>query len=504
MIEWLKKLYDRIRYLVRLDGRFAPAFRSLLGILTGDPGSPQLWNLFMSDFILAWHPEDIQLNGVPITDIEHADDILAASGTSSGLQSHLNYAQRWSPCNNNECETSIPKCLYQVFGPKQKITPTFNLGGKIISQVSKACYLGVLLETGVKFIWREQYKVKADKATTVANVLLGLDRFVGSIPAWDARSLYMARVDPYLTAGCDVCLDVEAKSLALLERIQLEFLCRMLGVGRRSLKVVLFSETGIWPIKYRRVYLALKYLCYLLQVDQNRRAWNALQESISLARKQKLSWINDLRIVLSRLHVPVFLEIAMDLDIKTVEAAMKSVEKSMEAWIDDEIASSSRVKDLLAGRLEMDSETRKLVKKTLDFRHYLRLASPAHRVALTKMVLSSHSLAIERRRWTERGKKIVPQQWRLCRFCFAYIEDPAHAMFVCQNPELLPIRKTFLDNVSVLLPGVVDQYTNALQIFKGLLARREVTPLLGKLAYDVLKIFEASPMLCVHEPTPVA
>jgi hypothetical protein len=107
MIEWLKILYDRIRYLVRLDGQFAPAFRSLLGILTGDPGSPHLWNLFMSDFILAHHPEDIELNGVPICHVEHADDILTASGSPPGFQSHLNGAQAWS--NNNGCETSIAK-----------------------------------------------------------------------------------------------------------------------------------------------------------------------------------------------------------------------------------------------------------------------------------------------------------------------------------------------------------------------------------------------------------
>ncbi|KAJ7161636.1 hypothetical protein C8R46DRAFT_904695, partial [Mycena filopes] len=246
---------QEVVYLVRLDGRFAPAFRSLLGILTGDPGSPHLWNLFMSDFILAWHPEDIELNGVPITDVERADDILTASTAPPGFQAHLN-AECW--CNNNGCETSIPKCLYQVFGPRQRTNTGFHLGGKQIARVNIACYLGVWLETGSKFIWREQYKVKARKATTVANVLLGLDRFVGSIPAWDARTLYMSRVDPYLTAGCDVCLDVEAKSLALLERVQVKFLRRMLGLGRRSLKVVLFSETGIWPIKYRRVYLALK------------------------------------------------------------------------------------------------------------------------------------------------------------------------------------------------------------------------------------------------------
>jgi hypothetical protein len=55
----------------------------------------------------------------------------------------------------------------------------------------------------------------------------------------------MARVNPYLDAGCDVCLDMEAKSLTLLEGVQVKFLRRVLGLGRRSLKVVLFSETGV-------------------------------------------------------------------------------------------------------------------------------------------------------------------------------------------------------------------------------------------------------------------
>jgi hypothetical protein len=161
MIEWLRKLYDRIRYLVRLDGRFAPAFRSLLGILTGDPGSPQLWNLFMSDFILAWHPEDIELNGVPITNVEHADDILTASGAPSGLQTHLNGSQFWA--NNNGCETSIPKCLYQVFGRKQQSCPTFHLGGNRISQVQKTCYLGVWFEPGKSSYGRSSTRLKRRK-----------------------------------------------------------------------------------------------------------------------------------------------------------------------------------------------------------------------------------------------------------------------------------------------------------------------------------------------------
>jgi hypothetical protein len=75
--------------------------------------------------------------------------------------------------------------------------------------------------------------------------MLGLNRFVGTLPVWDLWTLYMARVDPYLTAGCEVCLDIEEKSLKLLEKVQLRFLRRMLGIGFHSMKAVLFSETGI-------------------------------------------------------------------------------------------------------------------------------------------------------------------------------------------------------------------------------------------------------------------
>jgi hypothetical protein len=91
----------------------------------------------------------------------------------------------------------------------------FHLGEKAIQQEQKARYLGLWFETGCKFMWREQYRAKSRKASKVANVILGLDHFVGSLLAWELRTLYMARVYPYLTAGCEVCLDIEDKSLKL-------------------------------------------------------------------------------------------------------------------------------------------------------------------------------------------------------------------------------------------------------------------------------------------------
>ncbi|KAJ6465368.1 hypothetical protein C8R45DRAFT_761236, partial [Mycena sanguinolenta] len=109
------------------------------------------------------------------------------------------------------------------------------------------------------------------------------------------------------------------------------------------------------------------------------------------------------------------------------------------------------------------------------------------------MVLSSHSLAVERRRWKERGKNIVPHQWRLCRFCYIYVEDPAHAMFQSKHGELTELRQTFLTKLGAELPGLAGQITEPLQFFRALLPQREVTPLLAKLACDVLKIYDSVP-----------
>ncbi|KAJ7703830.1 hypothetical protein B0H16DRAFT_1747828 [Mycena metata] len=137
-----------------------------------------------------------------------------------------------------------------------------------------------------------------------------------------------------------------------------------------------FSETGIWPVKYRRVSLVLNYLCYLLGLKPEgsstaaRPAWNALQESLTLAHAKHISWINDLRIALLKLYTPVELAIFSQLIVPQVEDTMKLIKLSIETWINHNIETSAGTKDPLTGRLEMDSGSGKLVKKVLDFRHY--------------------------------------------------------------------------------------------------------------------------------------
>ncbi|KAK0490071.1 hypothetical protein EDD18DRAFT_1186731, partial [Armillaria luteobubalina] len=93
----------------------------------------------------------------------------------------------------------------------------------------------------------------------------------------------MAWIDPHLMLACDVSIDVDPTLLTLLERVQKLFL-------RRLLVAPLFSETGMWPIRYRRIMLALRYWQYALSLPNDHFLSYAFRDSLALAQGCTSSW----------------------------------------------------------------------------------------------------------------------------------------------------------------------------------------------------------------------
>ena len=88
---------------------------------------------------------------------------------------------------------------------------------------------------------------------------------VGTVPPCEGVQLYKLRIDFHLTFACEVAIDVDGSFLALLEAVQVLFLHRLLGLHKRSMCAVLFTETSIMPNIYHCTILALWYLQYLLK-----------------------------------------------------------------------------------------------------------------------------------------------------------------------------------------------------------------------------------------------
>ncbi|KAJ7081357.1 hypothetical protein B0H15DRAFT_786529, partial [Mycena belliarum] len=130
----------------------------------------------------------------------------------------------------------------------------------------------------------------------------------------------------------------------------------------------------------------------------------------------------------------------------------------------------------------------------LKLRQYLRVSVPAHRKSLTRLYLSSHTLAIEILRYKERYRQRTPRAFRFCRFCLLAVESESHALLGCMsNGALISLRKAFLQDVYAVVhvPDLPRIWTSV-DVFLLALARArsfEVTKRLAKYTFDVFEVY---------------
>ncbi len=86
MFDWLRFVYRRMGYHVRHNNVTSDEFKSLIGLLTGDPASPTLWNLYLSSLKMPPDMDDVILGGLAMDMLAQADDILLLSLSTRGLQ----------------------------------------------------------------------------------------------------------------------------------------------------------------------------------------------------------------------------------------------------------------------------------------------------------------------------------------------------------------------------------------------------------------------------------
>ncbi|KAJ6555569.1 hypothetical protein DFH09DRAFT_815923, partial [Mycena vulgaris] len=216
---------------------------------------------------------------------------------------------------------------------------------------------------------------------------------------------------------------------------QHEFIRRLLGVNSRSVLAILHTETCVIPLPYRRAILALGYLIYLITLPERHFGKTTYLDSVHLANAGYPGWVSDLHFVLQSLPEPIHLPMG-ELDADSVIEIRKGVTAACERWLGDLMLKFASRLPLIQGRLERD-EDGKLVQMPLKMRQYLRAPVPVHRKALTRLYPSSHTLAIEILRYTERYRERTPRAFRFCRFCHKENGSESHALLGCMTEATL-------------------------------------------------------------------
>ncbi|PSR70786.1 hypothetical protein PHLCEN_2v13348 [Hermanssonia centrifuga] len=306
----------------------------------------------------------------------------------------------------------------------------------------------------------------------------------------------MARVDPHLIFACEVILDVDGPLLRSMRTVQHSYIRRRLGLNKRSSTAVLFTETRLWPIRYRRVYLALQYLAYILR-ESPELALLALHELVALCAEGKSSLMGDLNHSLRRLPVPVIMEEETALTVPNVQILLNLVEKSMWEHLEEQVESSPKFV-LLHGRLEYIQKQRSMEHRTLAFRDYLQVVVPDHRKALARLVCSDHPLAIEQLRRTA-ARNHIPRMSRTCRFCRipGTVESEQHALIDCSNDELVSLCESFMTKAIQAVPAIARQRRelSSISFLRALLSWTRVTELLGKYTHRIFRLCTLTPLL---------
>ncbi|EPS93077.1 hypothetical protein FOMPIDRAFT_1136852, partial [Fomitopsis schrenkii] len=271
-----------------------------------------------------------------------------------------------------------------------------------------------------------------------ANVCLSIESYVAQLPPWAVLTLYQSHVDPHLIYGYEVVLDARKRSPTLLIRVQHTYLPRVVGLTSRSRTAVLFTETGVWPLAYRRISLALRYVVYLLN-SRHTLPLAALADSRSTALMGEGSWFGDLRLALRRLPVAVTVDfdLATLLSLKYIHDTAKRVQLSLSTHLMQEMRYKEGL-PLLRVRL--------MSHQNLARREYLAVPNKHDRLALCHLFSGDSPLAIVQLRRRGSG---VQRNRRTCRFCsgLSTVKDEIHVLLECTAQQLVGLREEFLHDL---------------------------------------------------------
>ncbi|KAF6751854.1 hypothetical protein DFP72DRAFT_815986, partial [Ephemerocybe angulata] len=282
-------------------------------------------------------------------------------------------------------------------------------------------YLGFLVtSSGSSGPLRKHYYVKAQKAKRITGTMRGVEKLAGLLPIPCARKLYMALVDPHLTHGADVMVDHVEKARREQEKEQEQYLRRILGVGSRCRKCILFTETGLIPLQVRCLSLTVRNILYLLRNP-------ALLASTAYRELVSLDFTG---------HHPGGL-----LSVERMEGLLEEINGGVGRWLQGLVDASTDLY-FIQGRREPDARGELVVAAPVALRQYLRIPHPGYRRALTRILLGEHKYAVRRRRWGQARDRC------LCRFCGRVTETVEHLWLVCGRSEALNAdRRRFMVDV---------------------------------------------------------
>ena len=444
ILEIIQTLYLEDSASVKIGKKYSPSFKTNIGVRQGCVLSPLLFNLFLADLqpLLDSCQDNVKIDeNTELSCLLWADDILMFSETAEGLQSKLNNLEKY--CKENKLTVNTDKTQCMIFNKTGRLLKNYHFEYKkrSLKCVREYKYLGFLVTpSGGITSGLEDLRVQALKALATIKKALG---FQFRLNIANTIHLFSYMVKPILLYCSDFWGCMKQPKNNPIERLYLSFCKQLLGVRKQTNTEGVLQELGMVPIAFYARKMAIKNWERIHLNNAN----NLLIASHIYAMKEDLPWEASMKNIFS---VNGLLDIYLDKVNGSEESSRTSMANTMFRRLVDQFNQSSL--EVIHSSSKM--RTLRLLKEEPGREAYLvDIVNPRHRRAMSKLRLSSHTLEIERGRYTK-----VPAEERFCAYCKQMgqntVEDENHFLLKCPMSDEL--RDKYLQSEIVNNPHISD------------------------------------------------
>ena len=436
----IQNMYSNIKSCILVNNRKTDFFISNIGVRQGENLSPFLFIMFLNDLehffrthnvegiICKQHPaDDLLVLYLKIFILLYADDTVILSSSMEGLQHALNVYADY--CNTWKLQVNQAKSKIVIFAKrKQDANYTFTLDNIALETVSEYKYLGILFRKNNSFFTTKKHI--AEQGTKAAYSLLAKARNL-HLPIDLQLELFEKLVKPILLYGCEIW---GFGNIDVLERVQLNFIKRVLKVKRSTPNYIVYGETGIYPLKIEIESRVISYWGKL-NCPENFGTLSTLVYSAMKSfyinchinsRSLYFKWVHNIKTILYNTGYSGIWDSHTFLNklwlTKTVKQKLKDI--FLNEWYK---------------KVENDTNY-KIFKHKFEFEYHLtsELSNQCLH-ALISFRTRNHRLPVETGRWHG-----IEHNNRKCNLCNTDIGDEYHYLFSCEK--LKEKRKRFLQS----------------------------------------------------------
>ena len=408
---------------MKIGDRSTDFFKFTKGVRQGCPLSPILFNMYVNDIfdmVNSSNQADIFLEeGKKINALMYADDLILLSNTEEGLQEQIDkmgiYCDKW------KLDVNIKKTKIMIFNRGNKlIRSDVRYKNVVLENVKQFKYLGLSISAkNCSFSPTiDDLSLKANRAIFALN-----NKFkISKLPKKLALKLFNSLITPILLYGSEVSgpymdYDYHSWEKSKIERVQTQFLKRILGCNIQTSNIMTRGEVGVRPLLLNILKRVIGYTNSIKQ-----RPTSTIYTAFSFESENDVS-PNFCNFV-EKFHLN-----SATIYNKSKSELAKICHDSYDRFWWNQINNSPKAITYIN------------FKRTVYYEKYLdQIENEKHKTILTRFRLSNHNLLIEK------GRHMRPPLERNDRKCFnckEEIEDEGH--FIIKCPLYTEERKLLFD-----------------------------------------------------------